>query len=182
MPWVQAQRFPFRYLPTGPADVRDDLPEADRDMAYFHAVLDHIKHLNTRLGQIGVSLVLIGADLEPRDLVHDPQIAARLQLNRFGPYVIRDLDTDRVGWQVIVRDFEDQLLPHLPKSKPKELYTTMAAELHRRTQGYLGDLKALLCGATVSATIDGTHRILPRHLNNVELSKRAEDARHPTRS
>ncbi len=144
-------------------------------------VLDHIKHLNTRLGQIGVSLVLIGADLEPRDLVHDPQIAARLQLNRFGPYVIRDLDTDRVGWQVIVRDFEDQLLPHLPKSKPKELYTTMAAELHRRTQGYLGDLKALLCGATVSATIDGTHRILPRHLNNVELSKRAEDARHPTR-
>src|SRR5207253_1396426 len=30
MPWVQAQRFPFRYLPAGPAEVRDDLPEADR--------------------------------------------------------------------------------------------------------------------------------------------------------
>jgi hypothetical protein len=48
MPWVQAQRFPFRYLPAGPAEVRDDLPEADRDMAYFHAVLDHIAKLTMR--------------------------------------------------------------------------------------------------------------------------------------
>ncbi len=45
MPWVQAQRFPFRYLP-GPASVvRDEMPEAERDMAYFHAVLDHIAGL-----------------------------------------------------------------------------------------------------------------------------------------
>jgi hypothetical protein len=48
MPWVQAQRFPFRYLPAGSAEVRDDLPEADRDMAYFHAVLDHIAKLTMR--------------------------------------------------------------------------------------------------------------------------------------
>jgi hypothetical protein len=48
MPWVQAQRFPFRYLPAGPAEVRDDLPEPDRDMAYFHAVLDHIGKLTMR--------------------------------------------------------------------------------------------------------------------------------------
>lgn len=48
MPWVQAQRFPFRYLPSGSAEVRDDLPEADRDMAYFHAVLDHIARLTMR--------------------------------------------------------------------------------------------------------------------------------------
>jgi hypothetical protein len=45
---VQAQRFPFRYLPAGPAEVRDDLPEPDRDMAYFHAVLDHIGKLTMR--------------------------------------------------------------------------------------------------------------------------------------
>ena len=42
MPWVQAQRFPFRYLPGEAAEVRDDMPERERDMAYFHAVLDHI--------------------------------------------------------------------------------------------------------------------------------------------
>src|SRR5262249_36802775 len=41
MPWVQAQRFPFRYMPAATTEVRDDMPEADRDMAYFHAVLEH---------------------------------------------------------------------------------------------------------------------------------------------
>jgi hypothetical protein len=48
MPWVQAQRFPFRYLPPEPSAVRDDLPEADRDMMYFHAVLDQIAKLTMR--------------------------------------------------------------------------------------------------------------------------------------
>lgn len=48
MPWVQAQRFPFRYLPGPEAEVRDDMPEKERDMAYFHAVLDHIAGLVMR--------------------------------------------------------------------------------------------------------------------------------------
>jgi len=141
-------------------------------------VLDHIKHLNTRLGQIGVSLVLIGADLEDKDLAKDPQIAARLRLNRLEPYrADKNVESDRVRWQVIVRDFESVLSPHLPRSKPKELHTKLAGELQERTQGYLGNLKALLCEATISATVDGAHRILLRHLNEVDLSKRAEEER-----
>ncbi len=48
MPWVQAQRFPFRYLPAPASQVRDDLPEKERDMVYFHAVLDHIAGLVLR--------------------------------------------------------------------------------------------------------------------------------------
>jgi hypothetical protein len=48
MPWVQAQRFPFRYLPGVEAQVRDDMPEQRRDMAYFHAVLDHIAALTLK--------------------------------------------------------------------------------------------------------------------------------------
>jgi len=48
LPWIQAQRFPFRYLPAVPAEVRDDMPEPERDMAYFHAVLDHIAALTLR--------------------------------------------------------------------------------------------------------------------------------------
>ncbi|MGD0363943.1 MAG: hypothetical protein ABSC93_23925 [Bryobacteraceae bacterium] len=47
-PWIQAQRFPFRYLPGAAAEVRDDMPEKERDMAYFHAVLDHIASLTLR--------------------------------------------------------------------------------------------------------------------------------------
>jgi hypothetical protein len=45
MPWVQAQRFPFRYMPAKESTVRDDMPEKERDMVYFHAVLDHIAGL-----------------------------------------------------------------------------------------------------------------------------------------
>lgn len=45
MPWAQAQRFPFRYLPGAEATVRDEMDVAERDMAYFHAVLDHIASL-----------------------------------------------------------------------------------------------------------------------------------------
>ena len=45
MPWVQAQRFPFRYMPAAEAKLRDDMPEKERDMSYFHAVLDHIAGL-----------------------------------------------------------------------------------------------------------------------------------------
>jgi hypothetical protein len=48
MPWVQAQRFPFRYLPGPEAAVSDDMPEKERDMAYFHAVLDRIAELVMR--------------------------------------------------------------------------------------------------------------------------------------
>jgi len=45
LPWIQAQRFPFRYLPGAGANVSDEMPEKERDMAYFHAVLDHIAGL-----------------------------------------------------------------------------------------------------------------------------------------
>ena len=48
MPWVQAQRFPFRYMPAKDAALRDDMPEPERDMVYFHAVLDHIASLVLR--------------------------------------------------------------------------------------------------------------------------------------
>ena len=48
LPWIQAQRFPFRYLPGALAEVHDAMPEDERDMAYFHAVLDHIAALTLR--------------------------------------------------------------------------------------------------------------------------------------
>lgn len=46
MPWVQAQNFPFRYYrPSRAARVADTMPAAERDQAYFHAVLDHVRSL-----------------------------------------------------------------------------------------------------------------------------------------
>jgi hypothetical protein len=45
MPWVQAQRFPFVYMPGESAEFTDDMPAAQRDAAYFKAVLEHIAAL-----------------------------------------------------------------------------------------------------------------------------------------
>ncbi len=48
MPWVQAQRFPFRFQPAPSAAFTDQTPAPERDLAYFHAVLDHIARLVLR--------------------------------------------------------------------------------------------------------------------------------------
>ncbi|MBI3697549.1 MAG: hypothetical protein HY238_22270 [Acidobacteria bacterium] len=45
MPWVQAQRFPFYYQPGPSGEFTDATPVAERDRAYFHAVLDSIARL-----------------------------------------------------------------------------------------------------------------------------------------
>jgi hypothetical protein len=144
-------------------------------------VLDHVKHINTELGEIGATLILVGADLDGGDLVSDPQIAGRLKLFRF-PYYGTDGDDEMRTWQAIVRQSENLVLPHLPAGKPGMLFLQLAGELWFRTQGYLGDLTKLVAAATLAATEDGTHRIRVGHLNDVALSERAEFARrapHP---
>jgi hypothetical protein len=49
MPWRQLQMFPFPHVRPGPsAIVRADMPESERDAAYFKAVLEHIRGLVLR--------------------------------------------------------------------------------------------------------------------------------------
>jgi len=44
MPWRQVQMFPFRfYRPARSTPVRAEMPVEERDPAYFHAVLEHIR-------------------------------------------------------------------------------------------------------------------------------------------
>lgn len=45
MPWVQAQRFPFEFMPGPSAEFTDEMPVAERDRAYFKAVLEQIAKL-----------------------------------------------------------------------------------------------------------------------------------------
>ncbi|WP_233164964.1 ATP-binding protein [Mycobacterium sp. AT1] len=144
-------------------------------------VLDHIKHINTELGEIGITLILIGANLAGSDLVTDPQIAGRLKMQTFPRYELNDIG-DMRAWQGIVRQLENQVLPHLPAGKPGMLFTKLPSDLWFRTQGYLGDLTELIAGATLAATSDNAHEILLKHLDGVELSERAEEGRHHRRS
>jgi hypothetical protein len=48
MPWVQAQQFPFVYTPGESAEFTDDMPIAQRNAAYFKAVLEYIARLVLR--------------------------------------------------------------------------------------------------------------------------------------
>ena len=44
MPWRQVQMFPFRfYRPASSIQVTSEMAPDQRDPAYFHAVLDHIR-------------------------------------------------------------------------------------------------------------------------------------------
>ena len=45
MPWAQAQRFPFHFMPGPAPEFTEQTPIQERDQAYFHAVLEHIARL-----------------------------------------------------------------------------------------------------------------------------------------
>ena len=45
MPWKQAHRFPFAYVPRQTSELSAEMPETQRDEAYFRAVLEHIAAL-----------------------------------------------------------------------------------------------------------------------------------------
>ncbi len=70
MPWRQLQMFPFRYyLPSPSTKVTAEMPIAERDPAYFHVVLEHIRKLIYRPEALNVRL---------RDPIRDDRGAGRL--------------------------------------------------------------------------------------------------------
>lgn len=156
--------------------VIDDVNLLKTEWRGAREVLDHIKFLNTALGETDASLVLVGANLIGGELLNDPQIKGRSRTFAVTEYKIGGPDQDR-EWQRVIRDIEKRLLPHLPGGKPGLLYRDLVGELWFRTQGYFQDLKKLICEATFAATSDGTHRILRDHLDAVTLSDRAEGRR-----
>lgn len=153
--------------------ILDDVHWLRRSPHQGREVLDHIKRLNSELGFLGVTVILIGADLETQPLADDPQIAGRLRLGRYDRCDIDSIQGQK-RWQKVVRQLEDAVLPHLPAGKPGMLFTELPGHLHDRTAGYIGDLVFLIVKATLAAATDGSHRILHRHLAGVELDRRAE--------
>ena len=74
-------------------------------------VLDHVKHINTELGEIGATLLLVGADLDGGDLVTDPQITGRLKLQETFPHYGTDNIEQMRTWQTIVRRLDQISAP-----------------------------------------------------------------------
>lgn len=138
-------------------------------------VLDHLKHLNTELGEVGGSMVLIGADLEGTDLVFDPQISARLQLHKLEPIGAATAH-GRARWQDTVADMEADLLPLLPQARSGKL-EQYAPVLHGLTGGYVGELATMLKRATVAALLNRTGLIDLDLLRQLPRSYRAQRAK-----
>ena len=139
------------------------------------AVLDHLKHVNTEIGEFGATLLLVGANLDGGDIVTDPQVAGRLRMLHLPTFTV-DSDGGRLAWQQLLRRSESVLLPYLPAARPGLLANKLAGPIWKRTQGYLGDTAALLLRASAKAAVEGSWTVSRELLATIPLSKRAEEA------
>ena len=114
-------------------------------------VLDHLKHLNTELGEYGGSVVLVGANLDATGLVTDTQIAARLRMYRLGRVDVATA-AGRAEWKTIVRAAEPPLRPVLPAAQIGFL-DAHARLLHGLSDGHPGRLITVLKEAALNAVI-----------------------------
>jgi hypothetical protein len=68
-------------------------------------MLDFLKYLNTELGELGGTMILVGADLHESPLYLDPQINSRLERLTLSAYPLATED-DRRTWQRFLKDAE----------------------------------------------------------------------------
>lgn len=154
----------------------DDIHFLDTSRARdAQAVLDHIKHMNTQIGDLGGTLIVAGANLRGGEFAMDPQIRGRLQTRTIRTYDAGSQEELR-ELAAIVYPLEVALLPHLPAAKPGLLYETFLGELAYRTQGYIGDLQKLVHQAALAGMRDGSYTIRRRHIETVILNDRAQAA------
>jgi hypothetical protein len=93
-------------------------------------MLDFLKYLNTELGELGGTMILVGADLHESPLYLDPQINSRLERLTLSAYPLATED-DRRTWQRFLKDAETVLLPYFdcapPGSSPASTPATSGA-------------------------------------------------------
>ena len=135
-------------------------------------MLDFLKYLNTELGELGGTMILVGADLHESPLYLDPQINSRLERLTLGAYPLTTED-DRRTWQRFLKHAEAVLLPYYDCAPTGVFSVQHAGHIWRRTQGYVGDTALLLTEALLAAFDDGSDTITAAHLDAVPLSARA---------
>lgn len=138
-------------------------------------VLDYLKFLNTELGELGGTLVLVGANLEGGPLYTDPQIAGRLDKIALAPFEITT-PAGRRDWQQLLVDLEQLLLPYFDTIPPGTFSHAYAGPVWRRTQGYVGDTLTLLVESLLGAFDDAEDDLTRHRLDTVALSARAAAA------
>ena len=157
------------------AVVIDDVQLLKTNWKGGREVLDHVKYINTELGEFNATLILVGTNLRSSAIMSDPQIAGRLQSTELTPHGIDTLD-DQADWQRVLSQFETSVVPHLPRAKEGDLTSKFAGLIWKRTQGYVGDTSRLIIGASSAAIADGAHTLRREHIEAVRLSDRAHEA------
>jgi len=135
-------------------------------------MLDFLKYLNTELGELGGTMILIGADLHESPIYLDPQINSRLERITLLPYGFIT-DDDKREWQRLLKDAEGVLLPYFDCAPAGVFSRQHAGHIWRRTQGYVGDTALLLTTSLLAAFDDGSDTITTAHLDDIALSARA---------
>lgn len=136
--------------------------------------LDALKQINTELGELGGTVVLVGANLTDGPALSDPQVRGRLYEHHLMPYSLASPD-EKAQWQRLLGDAEDQLRHYLPDLPRDLLPTQLAGPIYKRTQGFIGDVSTLLAGATFNALQGGRSRLEATDISHVRLSQRARD-------
>lgn len=155
--------------------VIDDVHLLQTRSAQGRHVLDHLKHLNTELGEQGASLVLAGANIEDSELVNDPQIATRLRLLQLRPNPRRTA-ADKDDWKQLLDAASAHLSTVLPAAKPGDL-NQHAEYLHHLTGGYTGELINVLKEAAINAILCREGAITRSCIDAAPLSHRATSQR-----
>ncbi|MGC5049707.1 TniB family NTP-binding protein [Micrococcus porci] len=135
-------------------------------------VLDYLKYLNTELGELGGTMILVGANLEDSDVYADAQIATRLAPLQLQPHSITHI-SDRARFQAMLRGVEETFMAHLDTATAGTLTNELAGEIWQRTQGYLGDIHRLITTVILDAFDAGEDTITRERLRAVPLSARA---------
>lgn len=135
--------------------------------------LDYVKYLNTALGELGGTLVLVGADLTGGDLLVDEQIETRLAPFTLDPYPQPQDVAGRRAWQRFLKALEAHHLPYLPEAPTGLLAQTHAGYLWKRTQGYVGETVRLVTRAVLTARTDGDTTLTRELLDETPVTARA---------
>ena len=154
--------------------VVDDAHMLNTSSVTGRATLDALKQLNTELGELGGTIVLVGAHLSGGAALADPQIRGRLREHHLDPYQLSTSDQTR-QWQHLLGAAEARLRPYLPDLTPGALPRDLGRVIYKRTQGFVGDTSTLLAGATAQALRNGRTVITRADIADVPLSQRAHD-------
>lgn len=155
--------------------ILDDVHKLRESQQASRDIIDALHTINTRLGEQGGTLCLVGSEMEKRTLLNHPQIDSRLKTYHLTPFSI-DTHPAQVTWQRFLRGIENVCAPYLAGNRPGFLANELPAHIHARTQGFMQDIQQLLKDAVHLALASAELVVTADTIDQIRLSERAQRA------